>query len=335
MLVWPESKSQGRDLFIMRRRAFNARCLALLCLLAAQAGCSWIGLRRGLDNGEASPEQAARNRQISEHAQEAIDRGDYEQARHELLQLTTQTPASAEAQQRLGMVLQLENRLPEAEACFRAALQRDPDYVEALIGLGQVEALRGDERSALKHLETAIEIDPHRPRAHSCLGHLLESQGKTDEALAEYFRTTELEPNSAEVGLAIANIQLGRRQPDQALSRLDQVVELSPENGEARELRGRANLTLRHFAQASEDFVAAAKKFPNRADIYYNLALALEADQKPSEALRAIEQTLRLAPDFADARGLSHRLALAIKPGDKVRPGSRVRAHEAPADPAK
>jgi tetratricopeptide (TPR) repeat protein len=319
----------------MRRRAYHARWLALLWLLAAPAGCSWIGLRHGLDHRDATPEQAARNQQISEHAQEAIDRGDYVQARLELLRLTTEVPASAEAQQRLGMVLQLEGRLPEAEACFRAALQRDPDYVEALIGLGQVEALRGDDTSALKHLETAIEIDPQRPRAHSCLGHLLEAQGKTDEALAEYFRTTELEPNSAEVGLAIANIQLARRQPDQALSRLDQVVELTPENGEARDLRGRANLTLRHFAQASDDFAAAAKRFPNRADIYYNLALALEADQKPAAALRAIEQTLRLAPDFAEARGLSHRLALAVKPGNKVRPQSRLGARGAPSDPTK
>jgi tetratricopeptide (TPR) repeat protein len=319
----------------MRRRAYPARWLALLWLLAAQAGCSRIGVRHGLDRGEATPEQAARNQQISEHAQEAIDRGDLEQARLELLRLTTQVPASAEAQQRLGMVLQLEGRLPEAESCFRAALQRDPDYVEALIGLGQVEALRGDDASALKHIETAIEIDPHRPKAHSCLGQLLEAHGKTDEALAEYFRTTELEPNNAEVGLAIANIQLARRQPDQALSRLDQVVELAPENGEARDLRGRAHLTLRHFAQASADFVAAAKRFPNRADIYYNLALALEADQKPAEALRAIELTLRLAPDFAEARGLSHRLALASKPGNKVRPQSRVGARAAPSDPTK
>ena len=55
MLVWPESKSQGRDRFTMRRRAYHARWLALLWLLAAQAGCSWIGLRRGLDHGEATP----------------------------------------------------------------------------------------------------------------------------------------------------------------------------------------------------------------------------------------------------------------------------------------
>ena len=145
----------------MGRRACNAGWGLLLWLLSAQAGCSWIGLRNGSDHGAPTREQAARNQEFSEHAQEAIDRGDYEQARLELLQLATQAPSSAEAQQRLGMVLQLEGRLPEAETCFRAALQRDPDYVEALIGLGQVEAQRGDVAPALKHFETAIEIDPH------------------------------------------------------------------------------------------------------------------------------------------------------------------------------
>jgi tetratricopeptide (TPR) repeat protein len=319
----------------MERRAPNARLGLLFSLLTAQAGCNWIGVRSGLDRAVVSPEQAARNQQCSEHAQEAIDRGDYEQARLELLRLAAEAPTSAEAQQRLGMVLQLEGRLAEAEACFRAALQRDPDYVEALIGLGQVEAQRGDLVVALKHMEMAIEIDPHRPRAHFSLGRLLESQGKTDEALAEYFRALELEPNNADVSVKIAAIQLARNQPDQALSRLDQVVELAPNNGEARDLRGRAHFTLRHFTQATDDFRAAVTRLPDRADIYYRLALALEADHKPADGLRAAEQALHLAPAFGDARLLSQRLALAIVPGGRARLRSRASDGEAPAEPAK
>jgi tetratricopeptide (TPR) repeat protein len=319
----------------MGRRARNARCGLLFWLLAAQAGCSWIGLRHGFDHGAPNPEQAARNQEFSEHAQAAIDRGDYEQARLELLQLANQAPASAEAHQRLAMVLQLEGRLPEAEACYRAALQRDPDYVEALIGLGQVEALQGERAPALKHIESAIEIDPYRPRAHFSLARLFESQGNTDEALAEYFRALELDPNNADVSLSIAAIQLARSQPDQALSRLDQVVELAPENGEARDLRGRAHFTLRHSTQAIDDFRAAVTRFPNRPDIYYRLALALEADHKPSDALRAAEQALHLAPEFADARTLSHRLALAVVPAGRAGLRPKASNREAPAEPAK
>ncbi len=319
----------------MGRRAPNAGWGLLFWLLSAQAGCSWIGLRYGFDHGAPNPEQTARNQEFSEHAQEAIDRGDYERARLELLRLATETPTSAEAQQRLGMVLQHEGRLAEAEACFRAALQRDPDYVEALIGLGQVEAQRGEVALALKHIEAGIEIDPHRPKAHFSLGLLLESQGKTDEALAEYFRALELEPNNADVSLNIAAIQLARSQPDQALSRLDQVVELAPENGEARDLRGRAHFTLRHFTQAIDDFRAAAIRLPNRADIHFRLALALEAGHKPADALGAAEQALHLAPEFAEARALSQRLALASVPTDSSRRRSKLSEGEPPAEPAR
>jgi tetratricopeptide (TPR) repeat protein len=319
----------------MGRRAPNARWGLLFWLLSAQTGCSWIGVRNGLDHGAPNREQAARNQEFSEHAQEAIDRGDYEQARLELLRLATESPTSAEAQQRLGMVLQHEGRLTEAEACFRAALQRDPDYVEALIGLGQVEAQRGEVVLALKHIEAGIEIDPHRPKAHYSLGQLLESQGKTDEALAAYFRALELEPNNADVSLNIAAIQLARSQPDQALSRLDQVVELAPKDGEARDLRGRAHFTLRHFTQAIDDFRAAAIRLPNRADIYFRLALALEAGHMPADALRAAEQALHLAPEFAEARALSQRLAMAGVPTNRSRLRSKLSDGEPPAEPAK
>ena len=329
MSGWSRNESQGRDRLSMRRRAPKARWLLLLWLLTAQAGCSWIGVRPGFDRNTPDQAQVARNQEISEHAQEAIDRGDYEQARLELLQLANEAPDSAEAKQRLGLVLQLENRLTEAEACYRAALARDPDYVEALIGLGQVEAQRGEVIPALKHIETAIEIDPQRARGHFSLGRLLEAQGRSDDALAEYFRALELEPNNAEVSLSIAAIQLSQNQPDQALSRLDRVVEPAPENGEARNLRGRAHLVLRHFGQAVDDFRDAARLLPGRADVYYNLALALEGDRKPADALRAAEQALRLAPDFPDARMLSQRLALAVTSIGKPRPRPRENHNEA------
>jgi tetratricopeptide (TPR) repeat protein len=276
--------------------------------LAAQTGCGWLGRRGRDDRPPPSPQQVERIQQISERAQTALDRGDYERARIDLEQLVEEEPGSAEALQRLGRVLQLQGRWPQAEACYRAALARDRDYVEALIGLGEVEAQRGDAASALKRFESAIEIDPHRSKAHFALGRVLEALGRTDESLAAYFRALEFDPNHAEVSLGIAAIQLARNQPDQALSRLDQVVELSPNSGGARELRGRAHLKLGHFPEAIADLRAAAKQLPDRAEIYYHLAVALEANHKPDEARRAADWALRLAPNDAAARGLAQRL---------------------------
>jgi tetratricopeptide (TPR) repeat protein len=317
----------------MRRRPSIVWCGLVLWLLSAQAGCGWLSLRTG--RGPASAEQASRARQVTERALAAVDRGDYASARVDLLQLAAETPDSSEVQQRLGTVFQLEGRLVEAETSFRAALKRDPDYVEALIGLGQVEAQNGDLASALKRFETAIEIDPHRSKAHACLGQLLESTNKPDLALAEYFRALEFDPNNPALGLRIAAIHLTQNEPDQALSRLDQVIELASENAEARALRGRAHLALQHFPLAIDDFRAAISRLAARADNYYYLALALEADHKPAAALRAAEEALRLAPNFVDARGLSQRLALAVEPPVRPRPPRSTGDQGPPVEPAR
>ena len=202
----------------------------------------------------------------------------------------------------------LQGRLAEAEACFHAALARDHDYVEAMLGLGQVEAERGDAATALKRFELAISIDPHRPKAHYLLGRAREAVGQTDEALAAYFRALEFDANDAQSIIRIAAIQLGRSQPDQALSRLDQAVELAPDDGEARALRGLAHWKLHHLPEAIADLRAAAQRLPGRPDIYYNLALVLEADHKRVEARSAAEHALRLAPTDAAVRELSERL---------------------------
>ncbi len=177
-----------------------------------------------------------------------------------------------------------------------------------MLGLGQVEAERGDTATALKRFEMAISIDPRRPKAHYLLGRVREAMGQTDEALAAYFRALEFDANDAQSIVRIAGIQLARSQPDQALSRLDQAVELSPLDGEARSLRGLAHWKLHHLPEAIADLRAAAQRLPDRPDIYYNLALVLEADHKRADARSAAEHALRLAPTDSAVRELSERL---------------------------
>ena len=89
---------------------------------------------------------------------------------------------------------------------------------------------------------------------------------------------------------------------------VDQAVELDPASGETRFLRGQGHLALRHLPQAISDLQAASQRLPDRADIYYQLALSLEAAHQTADAIRAAENALRLVPDFTAARDLSQRL---------------------------
>ncbi len=291
----------------MGRRSFVSAWLLTAALVQA-AGCGRIGLRFRNDPNPIPPQKLEHIRQISEKAQAEIDSGDYESARCDLVSLVNEEPDSPEALQRLGTVLMHQGRSAEAESLFQAALARDPDYVDAMLGLGQIEAQRGDTINALKRFEMAIAIDPRRPRAYFFLGQAREAVGQVDEALAAYFRALEADPNDVATIARVAAIQLGRNQPDQALVRLDQAVELAPTDGEVRVLRGLAHAKLHHIPEAIADLKDATRRLPDRPDVYYQLALVLEAGHRTADARSAAEQALRLAPADIAVRQLSERL---------------------------
>ena len=180
-------------------------------------------------SADVPPQQVERIQQISERAQAAIDRGDYEHAAGRPDPPGGRGAGVGRGAPAAGLGPDAPGAARGSGGCFHAALARDHDYVEAMLGLGQVEAERGDTATALKRFELAISIDPRRPKAHYLLGRVREAVGQTDEALAAYFRALEFDANDAQSIVRIAAIQLARSQPDQALSRLDQAVELSPD----------------------------------------------------------------------------------------------------------
>lgn len=287
----------------MRRRAVSAGCLAASLVLLT--GCA-PGLLRSADR--TSPADLALRRQLSQDAQVAIDRGDWERARIALERLVIETPRSAEVHQRLGRVHQELGQPARAEICYQHALALDPEYADALVGLGQTESTLGRPVPALKHIDAAIELIPGRAESHLARGRVLETLNRPDEALASYFRALSVDPNSSPSLLRIAEIQLNRKQYDQALARLTHVLELSPDNPAARHRRGRAHLALGHVPEAVDDLRFASTRLPQLPEVFYDLALALERAQQRDAALLAAEKALKLAPGYANARDLSQRL---------------------------
>ena len=244
----------------MRRRATFAGRWLLISTLAAQVGCSYLGLRLRSERPIPTMEEAAQAQQIIEHAQTAIDQGDLPTAEQPFRRKWLERPRQRSLSSGWEPSICSKADLADAKGCFSRALKLDPDYVDALIGLGRVETEEGDAEAARKRFETAIEIDPHRSQAHFSLGSVLQIMGQTDAALAEFFRTLEGEPNHAEANRCIAAIQLTKNQPEQALSRLNQVLEMAADDGEARFLRGRAQLAIGHTSQAIADLNSAITK---------------------------------------------------------------------------
>jgi adenylate cyclase len=86
----------------------------------------------------------------------------------------------------MGVLRQMQNRLPEAQAEYEAAIALDHNHARAYLHLGQTLMFLGQPEAGAPHIETAIRLNPYDPNigtAYWALGtsHLL--VGQLDEAI--------------------------------------------------------------------------------------------------------------------------------------------------------
>ena len=274
-------------------------------LLAAGGGCA--ALDRSSAHGP-DPQTWQQRRMLSREARRASDEGRYGEALGYLEELARVDPESAEPLVRIGGLREETGRPDLAATVYREALERDEDYIDAMIGLGRADLAGGLLESALGRFDEAIEIDPGQVAAHTGRGRTLEALGRTEEALTSYFRVLKGEPDTPEALERVAAIQLDRNQPESALARLEHLAELTPEDPEARLLRGRARLAIRLTEDAIDDLRFADEHLPDRPDVLVPLALALEQAGDLDAARGVVDEAEAIAPDSPAVLALSERL---------------------------
>ena len=91
--------------------------------------------------------------------------------------------------------------LEDARQLFLEALQLDPDYARAYVGLAECEARMNDwfgtnyaPEDVIAMARRAIELDPDLAEAHAGLGLALQIDGQNDAAVAAYRKALSLDP---------------------------------------------------------------------------------------------------------------------------------------------
>jgi tetratricopeptide (TPR) repeat protein len=81
-----------------------------------------------------------------------------------------------------GAVLLMARRSAEAEQEYRRALELDPNFWRALVGLGRCYEARRDYENAITCFERATSVSDNVPTAIGALGRAYAMAGKTEEA---------------------------------------------------------------------------------------------------------------------------------------------------------
>lgn len=70
----------------------------------------------------------------------------------------------------IGVAHQQQQQLELAEACYRAALAKKPDFVTALFNLGTLRQAQNDDRGAIAIFGEVLSIQPSYASAHYNIG---------------------------------------------------------------------------------------------------------------------------------------------------------------------
>ncbi len=212
----------------------------------------------------------------------------------------TPTPTGADALAE-ATALHQRGRLDEAEAAYRALLQRHPGSPDARFRLGLLLAQLDRLTEAAEMFAAALQIAPGFAPLWSELAAAQMRLGRFDAAVASYDRLLALRPDDLEAfnNRGAALLRLGRSAD--ALASFDAALAVRPEMAEALCNRGNALLALGRVADALDAYDRTLAVNPALAQAAMNRAEALERLGRPADALASYDQAIAAAPVLVQA----------------------------------
>jgi TolB-like protein/class 3 adenylate cyclase len=205
--------------------------------------------------------------------------------------------------------------MEQARGFFGRSLALDPNNIDALLGVGRVDANVGasflsDDRSlrlaaAEATIGRVLSRRPNDPLAHEILGGVLHQTKRPDQAIAELERALALDPNlaAAHGGIGLAKIFIGRAEETEA--HVNEALRLSPRDSFAwlwLQYASGAKLALGVDEEAVTRLRRSIELNRNSPLVHFFLAAALANLGKLDEAQGETRFGLTLDPAFTIQR---------------------------------
>ena len=170
-------------------------------------------------------------------------------------------------------------KVSKAEEEFKAALQADPTFAPAYLGLAHVSMRKGDLKKAGESLKEAIEADPENKAFREEFETMNElntlmskgirsmKNGDADNAFESFRVAFEKFPNYPESVFNMGLTHFRKKEFTEAVDYFGKTLEINPEHKTAQ-----ASLDAGKVSKAEEEFNAALQADPTFAPAYLGLA---------------------------------------------------------------
>jgi tetratricopeptide (TPR) repeat protein len=130
--------------------------------------------------------------------------------------------------------LALERDDPEAALpAFETAVEADPGTAILRVRLASLYVRAGKLEKALEQSQAAVDLEPENLEALTLLGGILSSLGRDEEAIGAYERMRQINPTLQDPYLYLSALCAKRGDTDRAVATLKELVARSPARSSA------------------------------------------------------------------------------------------------------
>jgi tetratricopeptide (TPR) repeat protein len=163
-------------------------------------------------------------------AAEALKAGKLDEAEAGFKALLDKHPGIPEAHYNLGVVGNRRKDFAAAQTQFQMAVDLKPDYVEAWVALAGAYQAAGDKDKALEVMKEAETQNADDAKVHYSLGLYYMGAQQLDDAEAAFKKAQALDPSNSEVLFQLASITLNKGDTAGAVTLLEKYLASSPTN---------------------------------------------------------------------------------------------------------
>ena len=247
--------------------------------------------------GEGLEETGADRRSTVLFVMGLIQKGETAEAERVARELRSRNPDSAFADNLLAGVLLMQRKFDEAEALLNAALEKEPQFVPAMLNLARVDEIRDRPENAVARYLRILEVDPDNTRAMVRLARLKARGGARDQALELLERARRVNRSDFEARVMLAGLLLAGKRLEEAMQVAREARDLRPGHPAAAALVGRILYRQGRYEEAVEPLERWREGRPNHAAARLALAEVLIKLDRRKEAVGELHAALELSPD--------------------------------------
>lgn len=227
---------------------------------------------------------------------------------------------SAPALYAQGRQAQIDGNHYKAIELFRAAIERNPSYVQPITGLAETYFSLGEFSEAFRYVKQAEKFDFTNMSLLNLEGRIQIGLGDFPAAKKLFEQVLAQQPNNVDSKFGLAELSIAAGEPKTAAASFEKTLSIAPENKRALLSLVLLYDSLGDYSKAETFATTALQYHPDDAQVHYIAARHYLQTVNYAEAQKQVETALSLQPGNLSYTLLLSRIYLRTRQYNRVVP---------------